>query len=285
MQYLIQLTLKDYIVESRSMENTIRPFEDEENEQILKRREKLDKLRGAIAFPNDFKPEATARGIRESYSDKDSDFFKEEIIDVKVAGRIMAFRLMGKASFLHIQDRSGKIQIYLRKDDLGFQYEEFKTWDLGDIVAVEGILFKTKTGELSVKASSVRLLVKSLRPLPDKFHGLVDQEQRFRKRYLDLIANEKTRRVFQIRSKMISILRRFFEENDFVEVETPMMQSLPGGAAAKPFVTHHNALLPHHHLRTLSLADETSLLGLQDHSILKNHLLFQNLQRKTQNDL
>ena len=242
MQYLIQLTLKDYIVESRSMENTIRPFEDEENEQILKRREKLDKLRGAIAFPNDFKPEATARGIRESYSDKDSDFFKEEIIDVKVAGRIMAFRLMGKASFLHIQDRSGKIQIYLRKDDLGFQYEEFKTWDLGDIVAVEGILFKTKTGELSVKASSVRLLVKSLRPLPDKFHGLVDQEQRFRKRYLDLIANEKTRRVFQIRSKMISILRRFFEENDFVEVETPMMQSLPGGAAAKPFVTHHNAL-------------------------------------------
>lgn len=162
---------------------------------------------------------------------------------VKIAGRIMLQRRMGKASFLHLQDMSGRIQLYVRKDALDEgQYEEFLKWDLGDIIGAEGVIFKTKTGELSVKVDAIQLLTKSLRPLPDKFHGLSDIELRYRQRYLDLMMNEQTRKTFAIRSKIIEAMRGFMIDHDFMEVETPMMQPLPGGAAAKPFVTRHNAL-------------------------------------------
>ncbi len=164
-------------------------------------------------------------------------------VQVKVAGRMMTRRLMGKASFAHLQDMSGRIQLYIARDHLAEGvYNEFKTWDLGDIIGASGVIFKTQTGELSIKVDEIQLLAKSLHPLPDKFHGLTDQEQRFRQRYLDLLVNDDTKRIFQIRSKLISELRKFLDEHGFIEVETPMMQPQPGGAAAKPFTTHHNAM-------------------------------------------
>ena len=162
----------------------------------------------------------------------------------------MMRRVMGKASFIHLQDMSGHIQLYLRQDELPEGvYEQFKSWDLGDIVGAEGHLFKTKTNELSVKANNIKLLTKALRPLPDKFHGLADQETRFRQRYLDLIANADHARDFYIRSKVIACIRNFLTMQGFLEVETPMMQRLPGGAAARPFITHHNALDMQFYLR------------------------------------
>lgn len=215
-----------------------------ENEQIANRKAKLKSLREkGNPYPNDFRPDTLAKEIHKLYADKDHDTLANNPIKVKVAGRIMTCRIMGKASFIHIQDRSGRIQLYLRQDDLPKNvYEKFKHWDLGDIVGAEGTVFKTKTGELSVKLSNIRLLTKSVRPLPDKFHGLQDHEMRYRQRYLDLMVNENTRHIFQTRAKLITAIRKIFHENDFIEVETPMMQSIPGGAMARPFITHHNAL-------------------------------------------
>ena len=216
----------------------------DENEQIALRRAKLAEIREhGIAFPNDFRRDTVAGELHAHYDDWDAEKLEAEGLRVKVAGRLMSRRIMGKASFCHIQDMSGRIQAYLRRDDLpeGI-YLQFKRWDIGDIIAIEGTLFKTRTGELSVKGGQIRLLTKALRPLPEKFHGLSDQEIRYRQRYLDLIMSEETRNTFLIRSRLIDGIRRFLTERDFLEVETPMMQAIPGGAAARPFVTHHNAL-------------------------------------------
>jgi lysyl-tRNA synthetase, class II len=215
-----------------------------ENDQIAQRRAKLEVLRQAKkAYPNNFKPTQIAQELHEKYNDFTAEDLAVKAIPVKIAGRIMTRRLMGKASFVTLQDRSGRVQIYVRQDELANgEYEIFKDWDLGDIIGVEGTVFKTKTGELSVKAHTVCLLTKALRPLPEKFHGLTDHETRYRQRYLDLIANPETRRIFQIRSAVIAGIRKFLNGHDFTEVETPMMHPIPGGALARPFVTHHNAL-------------------------------------------
>ena len=216
----------------------------DENEQIAQRRAKLAEIREhGIAFPNDFRRDVIAAELHARYDDADGEELQQQGLQVKIAGRLMTRRIMGKASFCHIQDMSGRIQCYLRRDDLPEGvYQQFKRWDIGDIIAVEGRLFKTRTGELSVHAEQARLLTKALRPLPEKFHGLSDQETRYRQRYLDLIMSEDSRNTFRIRSRLIDGIRRFLVERDFLEVETPMMQAIPGGAAARPFVTHHNAL-------------------------------------------
>ncbi|MCE3043460.1 lysine--tRNA ligase [Legionella sp. 16cNR16C] len=207
------------------------------------RRQKLEGLRGeGFQFPNQFRRQYLAANLLMQYENQDKESLAEQSVHVSVAGRIMLRRVMGKASFFHIQDVSGRIQVYIRQNDLPEMYEQFKHWDLGDIVGVKGLLFKTNTGELSVHADSVELLTKSLRPLPDKFHGLADQEMRYRKRYVDLIANEESRRTFLIRSKLITALRQYMDHHDFLEVETPMMHPIPGGALARPFITHHNSL-------------------------------------------
>ncbi len=216
----------------------------DEQEQIAQRRAKLARLRErGIPFPADFRRDVVAGELHAEYGEKEPDFFEQQPIRVKVAGRIMTRRIMGKASFMHLQDMSGRIQIYMQRDALPEGvYQEFKSWDIGDIVGIEGVLFKTRTGELSVKAEQARLLVKALRPLPDKFHGLADQEIRYRQRYLDLIMSEVSRKTFRIRSQIINIIRQFLIERGFLEVETPMMQAIPGGATARPFTTYHNAL-------------------------------------------
>ncbi len=216
----------------------------EENEFIAQRRSKLSELRSqGTAFPNDFRRDNLAADLIAQYDQQDNEVLTASPIRVKVAGRIMTRRIMGKAAFVHIQDMSGRLQVYLKRDDLPEGvFAAFKQWDLGDIIGVEGYVFKTKTGELSVHAENIRLLTKSLRPLPEKFHGLTDQEIRYRQRYLDLITNETTRDTFIKRSRIVSLIRQFLLERDFLEVETPMMQPIPGGATAKPFVTHHNAL-------------------------------------------
>jgi len=216
----------------------------ETNELIEQRRAKLSALKTqGNAYPNTFRRDALAASLRARYDGKTEPELEENPIRVKVAGRIMTRRLMGKASFVHLQDMSGRIQIYIRQDEISEKaYAEFLDWDMGDIVGVEGKLFKTKTGELSVRAAHVQLLTKSLRPLPDKYHGLTDQELRYRQRYLDLLVNDETRQTFTARIKIIQLIREFLNERDFIEVETPMMQILPGGAAARPFVTHHNVL-------------------------------------------
>lgn len=208
------------------------------------RKIKLDELRKqGNAYPNDFRRDALAAELHAEFNEFDHDALEQKNKQVKVAGRMMLRRLMGKASFFHIQDMSGRIQIYIRAQDLPEGcYENFKRWDIGDIIGVEGVLFKTKTNELSVKASNIRLLTKSLQPLPDKFHGLTDHELRYRQRYVDLIMNDETRKTFQIRSQLINGIRQFLNQRQFVEVETPMMHTLAGGALAKPFTTHHNAL-------------------------------------------
>ncbi len=215
-----------------------------EQDQIALRRAKLAEIRGkGVAFPNDFKPSHLALELKNKFQEETTEALENKALSVKLAGRMMTRRLMGKASFANLQDRSGQIQLYVARDLLpDGEYESFLNWDLGDILAVEGLVFKTKTGELSIKVKEIKLLTKALRPLPDKYHGLVDHEARSRHRYLDLIANETSRKLFECRSKTISLMRRFFDDHHFMEVETPMMHSMVGGANAKPFVTHHNAL-------------------------------------------
>ncbi len=223
--------------------------EKDESSIIAERRSKLAALRQqGVAFPNDFHPTHKAAALHQQYGELADEALTAQPLKVAVAGRMMLKRVMGKASFATLQDASGaqaegRIQLYITRELLGEEtYDAFKRFDLGDILGAEGTLFKTKTGELSVKVSSLRLLTKSLRPLPDKFHGLSDQETKYRQRYVDLIINEDTRRTFKARTAALSSIRRFMEKNDFMEVETPMLHAIPGGAAAKPFITHHNAL-------------------------------------------
>ena len=219
------------------------PSQQDENKLIAERRAKLHELRGQGAvFPNDFRRDALAGDLAREHGAQFAAELEARPRRVTVAGRMMAKRLMGKAAFTHIQDMTGRIQLFLQKDVLGTVFEDFKGWDVGDILGAEGTLMKTKTGELSVRVERLRLLVKSLRPLPEKWHGLTDLETRYRQRYVDLIMNEEARRVFAIRAGVIGYLRQFFNGRGFLEVETPMMQPIPGGAVARPFVTHHNAL-------------------------------------------
>ena len=217
---------------------------DDDNSLIAERREKLAAIRAqGIAFPNDFKPTQHAAELLRKYDDLRNEELEPLAVKVALGGRMMLKRVMGKASFCTLQDGTGRIQLYVQQDAVGAEVlAAFKHWDLGDIVGCEGILFRTKTGELSVKATSIRLLVKSLRPLPDKFHGMQDQEQKYRQRYVDLITDDAARARFVARSKAVSSIRGFMVEHGFLEVETPMLHPIPGGANAKPFVTHHNAL-------------------------------------------
>ncbi|MES2186875.1 MAG: lysine--tRNA ligase [Pseudomonadota bacterium] len=221
----------------------------DENQLIAERREKLKGLRAAqaagkgVAFPNDFKPADRAAALVATHGGTEAEALEAAGAPASVAGRMMLKRVMGKASFATIQDATGRIQLYVTRDALGEEaYADFKRWDLGDIVGAEGTAFKTKTGELSVKVTKLRLLTKSLRPLPDKFHGMADQEQKYRQRYVDLITDETARERFKARSKAVAALREFMVGHDFLEVETPMLHPIPGGANAKPFKTHHNAL-------------------------------------------
>ncbi len=218
----------------------------DENSLIAERRSKLTALRGqGIAFPNDFRRVEYAGDLQTEYADQERwspEALESSGREVKLAGRLMAKRVMGKASFAQIQDESGRIQLFLQTNALGEVYEAFKGWDIGDIVGVEGSLTRTRTGELSIKVAVLRLLTKSLRPLPDKWHGLSDVEQRYRQRYVDLIVTPEAREVFIKRSRIIRAMREWLDARRFLEVETPMMHYIPGGAAAKPFATHHNAL-------------------------------------------
>ena len=216
----------------------------DENQLIIERREKLKALRNAgIAFPNDVKPEHRAEALLAAYDSKTKEELEPLAITVSVAGRMMLKRVMGKASFATLQDAGGRIQVYINNEGVGEDiHNAFKHWDLGDIVWATGTLFKTKTGELSIHATGIRLVTKSLRPLPDKFHGMADQEVKYRQRYVDLIMDESARKRFTSRSKAVTSIREFMVANDFLEVETPMLHPIPGGANAKPFKTHHNAL-------------------------------------------
>ncbi|MEK8049863.1 lysine--tRNA ligase [Ideonella sp. DXS22W] len=229
------------------------PHNQDDNKLIAERREKLAAIRTrGVAFPNDFKPQHRASALQAEYGALDNEALEPQAVAVTVAGRMMLKRVMGKASFATIQDGStsavtvgqqGRLQLFISKDGVGeAAYEQFKHLDLGDIVGAEGTLFKTRTGELSVKVTTLRLLTKSLRPLPDKFHGMADQEQKYRQRYVDLITDETARARFAARSKAVSSIRGFMVEHGFLEVETPMLHPIPGGANARPFITHHNAL-------------------------------------------
>ncbi len=231
-------------MEKNSQENVNSP--DDENRLIAERRAKLSALREkGNAYPNGIEVDALAAELQRHYAEWDKDRLAAQPVKVKLAGRIMAKRVMGKASFVQLRDRSSTIQLYVQRDALPEGvYQQFKGWDIGDIVAAEGELFRTRTGELSVRLDLLQLLTKSLRPLPEKYHGLSDQETRYRQRYLDLIMSPDSRDVFIVRSRVIRFIRDFFEapERGFMEVETPMMQIVPGGATARPFITHHNAL-------------------------------------------
>jgi lysyl-tRNA synthetase, class II len=217
---------------------------DDDNQIIAERRDKLRALREqGVAYPNDFQPTHHAAELQTQYAHTDKEALEAQALGVALAGRMMLKRVMGKASFATVQDGSGQIQFFVTPADVGeATYEAFKKWDLGDIVAARGVLFRTNKGELSVRCTELRLLSKALRPLPDKFHGLADQEMRYRQRYVDLIVTPETRKTFTARTKTISSIRRFMSDASFMEVETPMLHPIPGGAAAKPFVTHHNAL-------------------------------------------
>jgi lysyl-tRNA synthetase, class II len=228
----------------------------DENQLIAERREKLKALREAqrqgkgTAFPNDFKPAHHASDLLAHHGDKTPELLVKEDMSASIAGRMMLKRVMGKASFATLQDSTGRFQIYVTRDDVGEEtYAAFKHWDLGDIVAAEGKLFKTRTGELSLHASKIRLLTKSLRPMPDKFHGMADQEMKYRQRYVDLMMDPVARDRFVARSRAVSSIREFMVAHGFLEVETPMLHPIPGGANAKPFVTHHNALDQQMYLR------------------------------------
>ncbi len=216
----------------------------DENKLIAERRSKLDALRQeGNAFPNDFRRNSIAEELHRTFHAHDKEALADERIEVSVSGRLMRKNVMGKASFVGLQDRSGTIQLRLERDRLAEGvYQAFKKWDVGDIVGATGVLIRTDKGELTVLADEVRLLTKSLRPLPEKWHGLSDQETRYRQRYVDLVINESSRDVFRKRSEIITYMRAFLEAADFLEVETPMMQTTPGGAIARPFKTHHNAL-------------------------------------------
>ncbi len=223
--------------------NITTPPQDE-NQIIADRRAKLQALRErGVAFPNDFERKDLAQNLHDKFGTHENEWFEQNPAPVAVAGRMMLKRVMGKASFATLRDMSGAIQLFLNDNDLGAEsHAAFKHYDIGDILGAEGLLFKTKKGELSVRVTKLRLLTKSLRPLPEKFHGLADQEQRYRQRYVDLITNEETRARFILRSKIIQEIRRYFLDRGYLEVETPMMHPIPGGAAARPFATHHNAL-------------------------------------------
>ncbi|KAA9133194.1 lysine--tRNA ligase [Marinihelvus fidelis] len=218
----------------------------EDNRLVAERRAKLTALRDAgQAFPNDFRPNTTAKAVIEQYDGLDDEALEAVTDEFAVGGRMMAKRVMGKIAFIRLQDASGSIQLVAQRDELPEGvYQGFKQWDIGDIIGGVGRVFRTNKGELSIRLSSLRLLTKSLRPLPEKWHGLTDTETRYRQRYVDLIMNEDSRRVFQARSRIITGIRRFMEAEgrEFLEVETPMMHPIPGGATARPFVTHHNAL-------------------------------------------
>ena len=218
--------------------------QQDENQIITERRAKLAALRQkSVAFPNDFERKNLAGDIHAAYGELSHDELEAAHISVAVAGRMMLKRVMGKASFATVHDMSGRIQLFINNNDTGEEaHDAFKHYDLGDILGATGMLFRTKTGELSVRVTELRLLTKALRPLPEKFHGLSDQEQKYRQRHVDLITNETTRNTFIVRSKVIQAIREFFIRHDYLEVETPMMHSIPGGASAKPFITHHNAL-------------------------------------------
>ena len=217
----------------------------DENKLIAQRREKLSKLREqGNAYPNHFRRDSLSANLHAEYDSLNKEELADKNVQVTVAGRMMLQRIMGKASFASIKDMSGSIQLFVQRDSLpeGFYNEHFKKWDLGDILGAKGVLFKTKTDELSIRVNSIELLTKALRPLPEKFKGLSDQETRYRQRYIDLITNDETRKTFALRSKIITYIRNFMLQNDFMEVETPMMQAIPGGATARPFTTFHNAL-------------------------------------------
>src|ERR1700726_1496934 len=224
----------------------------DENKLIAERRAKLAQLRASAvaapgeisggAFPNDFRRDSLAGQLHDAFGDRSAQWLEANPARVQVGGRMLFKRVMGKASFAKIADRTGQIQLFLQQDALGAAYEAFKNWDVGDIIGASGVLFRTRTNELSVRVDSLRLLVKSLRPLPDKWHGLADTETRYRQRYVDLIVNKTSRNVFLTRTRIIRFLRNYLDALDFLEVETPMMQPIPGGAAAQPFITHHNAL-------------------------------------------
>ena len=217
--------------------------DNDENHLITERRAKLAKLRErGIAFPNDFRRDALAADLLTAYGEKSTEALDAAPVRVKVAGRMRAKRIMGKASFARLEDSSGGIQLFLQQQVLGEVYDEFKGWDIGDVIGAEGTLFRTKTNALSVRVERLLLLTKSLRPLPDKWHGIADTELRYRRRYVDLIMNEDSRRVFEARSQIVRYLRAFLDSRGFLEVETPMLHPIPGGAAARPFKTHHNAL-------------------------------------------
>jgi len=215
------------------------------SEILAQRLTKLDAMREkGQAFPNDFRRENISDDLHKLYDAKSKEELEELAIEVSVAGRMMTRRIMGKASFATIQDMGGQVQVYVARDNLaeGFYNTEFKKWDLGDIVGAKGVLFKTQTDELSIKVSEIRILTKALRPLPDKFHGLSDTEACYRQRYLDLIANEESRKTFILRNKIVNAIRTYLNDRQFMEVETPMLQAIPGGATARPFETFHNAL-------------------------------------------
>jgi lysyl-tRNA synthetase class 2 len=219
--------------------------QQDENKLIQERRAKLAAIREqGLAFPNDFRRNVVAGELHARYGDMPGEELEASPVRVSVAGRMMSKRIMGKASFANLKDMSGTIQLFVQRDNLpeGFYNEQFKKWDVGDILGAEGVLFRTKTGELSIKVDSLRLLTKALRPLPEKWHGLSDQETKYRQRYVDLIINDVTRQTFRTRSKIVHTIREFLTARDYLEVETPMMQAIPGGATARPFTTYHNAL-------------------------------------------
>ncbi|MDQ6951480.1 MAG: lysine--tRNA ligase [Mariprofundales bacterium] len=218
---------------------------DPQPEQITVRRQKLARMQAesGFAYPNDWRVDATAADLHARYGDWDNDRLAQADLSVRLGGRMMGHRVMGKSSFAHIQDGSGRIQLFLHRDQLTPEiYNPTKKWDLGDIVGASGTLFRTKTGELSLRVDAIRLISKCLRPLPEKWKGLSDKEVRYRQRYVDLMVSPEVQQIFRQRSRIVSALRRHLEEQNFVEVETPMLQTKAGGAAARPFTTHHNAL-------------------------------------------